>query len=166
MAAALYAYEPELARIQYEFVQVAGALDDAISRLGPAQAAAQAAANELRTAAHARGVTQRALVEAELAVERAEGSVGDYNAEIGNLRHRAFALLDEFASLRDSCRAAIAEAQRGAVIRPSLGHGTTVIDLGGPISAAGAGASAGAAARWPARSATSRRRWPGSGSRR
>jgi cell wall-associated NlpC family hydrolase len=145
VAAALYVYEPELARIQYEFVQVAGALDDAISRLGPAQAAAQAAATELRTAAHTRGVTPRALIDAELAVARAEGSVGDYNAEIGRLRHRAFALLDEFASLRETCRTAIAEAQRGAVIRPALGHGTTVIDLGGPISAAGAGASGGVA---------------------
>jgi cell wall-associated NlpC family hydrolase len=132
VAEALTRYEPELARIQSEFVQVVDQLSDADSRLGPTQASA------------------------ELALAHAGGSADTYGQEIIRLTARGFALLDEFSTAREACRVSVAGAQRTAWTRPQPRQG---VGAAGALSTTGglflgntpAGTSASAEPPAPAR---------------
>jgi uncharacterized protein YukE len=127
VAQALSGYEPELASTRAAFVNVVGELTDAQSRLIVAQTNAHDAFDTLKNAVQGRDPGQRDLDIDELTVARANVAVNAIEGEIVSLRRTAFNLLDEFAEARDTCRSAIAGAQRGAVIRPASGRGTTVI---------------------------------------
>jgi cell wall-associated NlpC family hydrolase len=133
VADALSTYEPHLARIKNDFVQTIGGLNDSQARLGPAHATAKAARTALRTAAHGQTVQPGALTADELSVARAEGAVGDLHLEITRLNRRAYDLLDEFSSVRDACRAAVAAARSTAPVRPH-NQGTTVVGATGHIT--------------------------------
>jgi hypothetical protein len=133
VADALASYEPELSRIQARFVQVIADLSDAQLRLGLAQAAARTAHTTLTGAIQARH-PDRGLALAELAAARADGAVDGYHHDIALLSATAMALLDEFSEVRDTCRAAIAVAQRTAPVDPAPAPGATLVDLGGKLT--------------------------------
>lgn len=136
VADALHQYDTELARIKPEFVQIVGDLTDAHDRLGPARTNAATATETLNTTVDQQGVRVPALTTAELSVARARGAVGDLEHEIHGLRGRAFALLDEFQSARESCRTAIAAARATAPVQPH-DQDTAVIDPSGPRNGPG-----------------------------
>lgn len=103
VAAALDAYEPELAKLQSAFVTTIGELADLEARPRPAAAVALQAAHR---------PTHRQEVELLTAVAHA------HREEVERLTARAFALLDDFEALRDACRHRVAAAQGTAPVRP------------------------------------------------
>jgi cell wall-associated NlpC family hydrolase len=133
VADALHRYDTELTRIKGEFVQIVGNLTDAHDRLGPARSSAKTAADTLKTTVNQHGVKIPALTTAELSVARANGTVGNLEHEIQGLRSRAFALLDEFQSARETCRSSIHAARATAPVQPR-NQGTTVVDPSGPLN--------------------------------
>jgi cell wall-associated NlpC family hydrolase len=139
VADALTAYEPELSRVQAAFTQVVAERNDALSRLGHAQTAVQAAHGALVSTQQAKHVERRAMIAAELAVARASGTLDGYQSELVRLTGRAFALLDEFSVARDACRDSVAAAQRTAPLRPHSDQGTTIIAASGQPAATAAG---------------------------
>jgi uncharacterized protein YukE len=106
----------ELGKVQTGFQEVASALSAYEPELAHIRAAF------VRTVAQ--------LADAELAAVRSERWLPErrLGGEIADLRQKAFALLDEFASARSACSAAIAAAGATALPRPLSGQGTTVID--------------------------------------
>ncbi len=136
VADALHVYDTELTRIKGEFVQIVGSLTDAQNRLGPAQTNATSATDTLKTTVHQHGVKLPALTAAELSVARADGAVGDLHRQIHGLRGRAFALLEEFESVRETCRSSIHAARSTAPVGPQS-QGTAVSDPSGPLSGPG-----------------------------
>ena len=127
VAGALRGYEPELARIQSEFVAVMAAFDDAQTQLQLAQATAQEARDALVRAGAMPRFAPRLARRDELAAVRADGVVDRQAADVEALRARAYALLDAFEAVRDACRTAVAAAQRTAPVRAG-GQGRTVVD--------------------------------------
>ncbi len=130
VADALTIYEPELSRIQSAFIAVITELNDAQTRLGTARTGAQAAHAAFATTLGNRAAVQRAVADAELELARADGAVDAYGREIAALTGRAFALLDEFATVRAQCRDAIAAAQRAAPVRPESASSTLTVPNG------------------------------------
>ncbi|MGH2916893.1 MAG: hypothetical protein ACRDMX_18100 [Solirubrobacteraceae bacterium] len=125
---ALRAYEPELASIQSSFAALLAHRAQLTAQLTAAETIS-ADAHQAVAAAAAQGPSGRPGVaaSAELAIAGADRSIGAYRGEIDALNARGYALLDEFAATRDSCRAAVAAAQRTAPVRPIQGMGEVVI---------------------------------------
>ncbi len=136
VADALYRYDTELTRIKREFVQIVGDLTDAHNRLGLAQTNATTASETLKTTAGQQGVKVQTLTAAELSVARAKGTVGNLEQEIQGLHNRAFALLDEFQTARETCRSAIHAARATAPVQPQ-DQGASVVDPSGPLNGPG-----------------------------
>lgn len=133
VADALRAYEPELARIQSDFTRVIAALESEQTQLQLAQATAQEARDAIVRAGAMPRFDPRAARADELAAARADGVVGRHTADIAALRARAYALLDAFETVRDTCRAAVAAAQRTAPVDPDPGRGRVILGPGGRI---------------------------------
>jgi cell wall-associated NlpC family hydrolase len=152
VADALHIYDAELTQIKGEFVQIVGSLTDAQNRLGPARTNATSAADTLKTTVHQHGVKLPALTTAELSVARADGAVGDLERQIHGLRGRALALLEEFQSVRETCRSSIHVARSTAPGQPQ-NQATTVTDPSGPLSGPGPanGGGTGRASHGPGR---------------
>ena len=127
VSGALRAYNPELARIQSEFVAVMAAFDDAETQLQFAQATAQEARDALVPADAMPKFDPRLTRRDELAAVRADGVVDRRAADVQALRARAYALLDAFGAVRATCRTAVAAAQHTAPVDPGS-RGRTVID--------------------------------------
>jgi cell wall-associated NlpC family hydrolase len=146
VADALHRYDAELTRIKSEFVHIVGNLTDAQNRLGPARSSAKTAADTLKTTVNQHGVKVQTLTGAELAVARADGTVGDLVQQIHGMRSRAFALLDEFQTARETCRSAIHAARSTAPVQPQQ-HTATVVDPSGPLGGHGHNGNRGGHAR-------------------
>jgi hypothetical protein len=133
VAAALDSYESELTPVQTQFVDAAYQLGQARAELGPVEADQQAAMRAWQALLRSGTALTAARLQAEEAVAGADGAVRRQNAEVDRLSRRASELLDEFQAIRDSCRAAIATAQQGTIIRSADGH-TPVVYRTGPVS--------------------------------
>lgn len=134
VADALSTYEPELARVQSEFVRAIARLQDAQSQLQLAQATAQEARDAIVRAGARPLLNPRTAREDELAAARADGVVVRHAADVQAWSAQAYALLDAFAALRSTCRAAVAAAQRTAPVDPDPGQGRTVVDPSGRLA--------------------------------
>lgn len=118
VADALDAYEPELVRLQSAFVRVIALLSDARTNLGAAQSAAASARSVFAASQRMPHPGRSALVQDELSMARAELSARGFSDEIERLTLAADAVLDEFAAVRQNCRAAVAAAQHTAPVDP------------------------------------------------
>jgi cell wall-associated NlpC family hydrolase len=134
VAVALRDYEDTLALIQSEFVKVVGELGDVRTQIGTTQTAATIAKNGM-TPGHP--LSYNDLLQAELAIARAQHTLEGYHAEARRLHARALTLLDEFATARTLCRATVAAAGQTAPARPLAGQGKHVAGLDGRLSRAG-----------------------------
>jgi cell wall-associated NlpC family hydrolase len=135
VAGALDAYEPELVRLQSAFVRVIALLTDARTDLGAAQSTAAAARSAFAAIQRPPHPGRSALAEAELSMARAQLGVRGFDDEIERLTLSAYALLDEFAMARQTCRAAVAAAQRTAPVDPNPAVGAAPAMPGGAMAA-------------------------------
>ena len=134
VADALDIYEPDLVRVQSAFVRVIAALSDARASLGSAQSAAATARGALVDAARIPHAARSALTGAELSMARTELNVRGFQAEIERLTLSAYALLDEFAAIRQTCRTAVATAQGTAPVDPQPPAGAALLMPGGAVA--------------------------------